>query len=505
VCTEAKEAFDISLTWYKCKGIDISLFHDISLGYVFQVYIYEKLYPKANSVDEFLSLTKVIKHLGYDWQVRFFHSKLLPIPKVKQYDVIMIYDVNNKPMIKNLNLVAEELLKRKISVAALTVDSKIKSQILPNIPVFFLSKFYNFSLEKDVYKNAKLIRDRLRQYENCVLSNFKRKRYISDKSIEKALKYYYQQIPQALREIFSAEQFLKEISPKIILSSSDAHRISRMIILLAKKKGIKTFVIQHGASVWEYAYIPVTADKIFVWGEESKKWFIDRGTPTNKLIITGCPRYDSLKFEGEKYIKEFKRFSRNLPNICLFTNPIDLSTNRRILKAFLSLPKKLFKKIFVKIHPSENKNFYEKLISSNLKENQVKILHSVGISKELEPGDIAIVGNSTIGIEAIAQGLILVNLELKGFPNPIPYSKYDAGLIADEHSLRDAIKSALLIRASQERYSEYIHNCEVFLKNYLYTLDGKATTRITDFIEQNLINLEEKYENCHIRNPRNSK
>ncbi|AEH44611.1 Ribosomal protein L35 [Thermodesulfatator indicus DSM 15286] len=483
-----KVALNISRNWYICRNEDVSLFANLSLGRILQIYIYEKFYPQANSVANTRNLKNMIKRLGYEWHLRFFHSKALSFKNQKKKqncDVLLIYDVNNKPMIKNLNLVAQELLKRKISVAAVTIDANIKKQISENLSIYFLSEFYTISMEKNIYKKARSIRKQIKQYKDCLISNFKKSAKLPDKFIEQILKFFDKQVTQTVREIVSARAFLKELSPKIIVSSTDAHKISRMLFLLAQQEGIKTFVIQHGAPIWEYAYVPVTANKIFVWGEESKNWFLERGTPSEKIIVTGCPRYDTLSFVVDNLnMNKIEQFLKSCPNICLFTNPIDLSINFRIIKSFLSLPGHFFKNVFLKIHPSEDMNFYKGILKKFPCGKKVKIIHSVGIPEELRPGDIAIVGNSTVGIEAIAKGLILVNLELRGFPNPIPYQRYDVGIFADEDCLVEAVKSAFKRRCSISTYMQYLDKCKNFLENYLYSLDGKATCRIVDFLEK---------------------
>ncbi len=83
----------------------------------------------------------------------FFHSKFIAKSEYKNsfYDILLMYDVNNKPMIENLNLIATELLKKNINLAAITIDNNIRKQIIKGIPVYFLSNFYKLIKEKEVF------------------------------------------------------------------------------------------------------------------------------------------------------------------------------------------------------------------------------------------------------------------------------------------------------------------------------------------------------------------
>ncbi len=112
----------------------------------------------------------------------------------------------------------------------------------------------------------------------------------------------------------------------------------------------------------------------------------------------------------------------------------------------------------------------------------------MGIPLELKYGDIAIVGNSTIGIEAIAKGLILINLELENFPNPIPYKKYKIGVYVREINIKKGVKVALSIR-NAERYLEYLDRCKLFLEKNLYKIGNNSSSIIVNFLETTLLNL----------------
>jgi hypothetical protein len=58
----------------------------------------------------------------------------------------------------------------------------------------------------------------------------------------------------------------------------------------ARSLGIHTVLIQHGFLGQEWLHWPVGADKVCVWGEVDRRWYVGRGLPEDRIEVTGSPR-----------------------------------------------------------------------------------------------------------------------------------------------------------------------------------------------------------------------
>ena len=66
----------------------------------------------------------------------------------------------------------------------------------------------------------------------------------------------------------------KTNNAKGVVLNSDVHKVSRIFTFFCKKNKIKNYVLQHGAPVLDYGYLPVNTEKMFNWGKLSFDWFL---------------------------------------------------------------------------------------------------------------------------------------------------------------------------------------------------------------------------------------
>lgn len=94
--------------------------------------------------------------------------------------------------------------------------------------------------------------------------------------------------------------FTKDINEAdTVIVWNDIYPTEQAIINLAKRRGKKTYVMQHGRRGSSQHFPPfnkeIYADKMLVWGEADKKALIDTGHPANKIIVVGCPILNKIK------------------------------------------------------------------------------------------------------------------------------------------------------------------------------------------------------------------
>ncbi len=105
----------------------------------------------------------------------------------------------------------------------------------------------------------------------------------------------------------SFEILLDKTMPETIVFQHDRRKEYFLFVDIARKKGIKTIVFQHGLTPYkEYvpmadlSYYPLYADEIFVWGDIAYDYFMAKGIELGRIKKIGHFRW-----------KEFNGFNKN--------------------------------------------------------------------------------------------------------------------------------------------------------------------------------------------------
>jgi hypothetical protein len=110
-------------------------------------------------------------------------------------------------------------------------------------------------------------------------------------------------IPQKHNSVFDRLAKEIEVVPSInqcdvVLLWNDVNYLERSIINLAKAKGKKTVVLQHGRKGSSRYYPPfneeIHADKLLVWGDFDKRSLVEAGRDTSRIRVVGSPILDGL-------------------------------------------------------------------------------------------------------------------------------------------------------------------------------------------------------------------
>ena len=109
---------------------------------------------------------------------------------------------------------------------------------------------------------------------------------------------FFNDVPEdfegAGRYYISVVAHIRSLNPRMVVVDEDATPQNRILVLAARELDIPTLIVQHGMFGVKSAFIPMVADHIAVWGEESRKKLIEWGVPDSKITVTGNPKYDKL-------------------------------------------------------------------------------------------------------------------------------------------------------------------------------------------------------------------
>ena len=266
--------------------------------------------------------------------------------------------------------------------------------------------------------------------------------------------------------------FLKNKNIVSVVLNSDVHKISRSFVFYCKKHNIHTYVLQHGAPVGHFGYLPVYADNMFNWGSYSYNWFVKNKTSKQKLIITGTPKTDNI-YPCE--LKDVDLKCRRV-SLLLVLNPIGESLCRLFLKTIYDAIKTSTSnyKVVIKLHPSSNS--YKNLPSEILEGISYQIFHLHDLHSLIKESDIVISTPSTAGSEVIALHKPLLTMIFSEIKYKLAYELYDCDIkFYDVNSLLECLENKEKLTSRMSSYNKFIND-------YFYKLDGSASDRIKSYI-----------------------
>lgn len=267
-----------------------------------------------------------------------------------------------------------------------------------------------------------------------------------------------------------AERFLKSHQQVTdIVLNTDAHKLSRILVLLAKRNRLRTYVIQHGATVLEYGYLPVIADYLLSWGKLSNDWFIQRGTHPDKLVALGTPKMDDfVKYRSETDQKP------EVENVLVVLNPVGDSNVMRMLQIIRGAGLDRDYHLKIKLHPGSVDN--RDLVDEVFEGARVAVIKQGNVHELIHQADVVITTTSTVGNETIALNKPLVQIKMPDIQAVMDYETRDCShLISDADQLKRLIRDKGTLESKKANYPN-------FTSDYFYRLDGKSAERISGFI-----------------------
>jgi glycosyltransferase involved in cell wall biosynthesis len=491
----------LSHGWFRDdRGNDIFEIDNFSFGAISQVYVYKELMSHLSSVassnarpnSRLLSADRAIEFLKFHywgWQIKCVVSKIyermnrLDSTIRDQADVLFIYDVWNTGMIDSLKSLQAQL-PADINAADLSFEPRVYKRLAGSVPgnhFLYPCREIPCDRQKSVNIYVELLR-RYCQHRQQIIEYFQTElgaqANLFIMRLDCLMKNFYRQTASDYGRI---DYILSALSPRIIVMSSDCHKISRMVVFLARRRNIATLVIQHGATVGRHAYVPVYADRIAVWGEISRQWFLANDVPDNKLVITGQPRFDSLYEFNAKAKSKHSLSGTTRPRIVVATSPIKREMDSRVID-IISKGLTPFRNIIapvMKLHPGYGKpEFFASLVKDDGLDWQ--IVRHCDLYELLSEAEAVITTQSTVGLEAIALGKSVIIIDLPEISEAIPYRQYNSAIMV---RTADDLSAAVQMILDNNNQIQDIKKAGCrFIEDYLYRLDGQSTHRVLELI-----------------------
>lgn len=360
------------------------------------------------------------------------------------------------------------------------------------------SIFESFKNKKLFYEMYKKVRNNLKfYYEGIDLK----------KVLEPKINFFFSDYILETFLFFSmVKNAIKKEKPSIILVSGDINPYHRIAIGLGRKKKIPSLYSQHGAAGYSVCSVNKKYDMPperfstspyltmpnyqCVYGEYYKRFFLKYTKySSNNIFITGNPKYDSatnmLTQLDKKTLKKKFGLDKNKKTILFFSIPFNDYQYRDLFldEVYESFRKLEHVEILVKLHPNEIKKSIHKTIILKKGLKNCRIFEDEDIFELGLSSNLVVTGNSTtvMDMAAIKKPIIIFDPSKRDAYSK-QYANMNAGiLVHDSVELSNQIGNIL----KDENFSnKIVKKQKSFIEKFLYKIDGNASKRIVDKIEE---------------------
>ena len=234
----------------------------------------------------------------------------------------------------------------------------------------------------------------------------------------------------------------------MLITLDDAQQNGRAATILCKNRNIQTLFLRNtdmnifkdGKRNWEiFALNKIYSDKFAIYGELSKKIGLEHKIDSEKLVMTGNPRYEGL------FKMETKGDKNNILIILsgiastAWTTFYSISLVLKYEKMFRQVLKslaKLDKKVTIKLHPNQDSIINVQKITNEILPNAT-ILKNANTYDLISKSDVVISPPSSVITEALILNKPVFLFKFLENDSGIPYEKYNAVVATDDENMID--------------------------------------------------------------------
>lgn len=281
--------------------------------------------------------------------------------------------------------------------------------------------------------------------------------------------------------VAEAKVVLAKLRPRLLVLPVDQLLTGSAACVAARELGIATLVLLHGA-VSPYN-VPLTADRMGVWGDVSRDQLVALGVPPDDLVILGSPRHDHFPAPVPPDVKTRLRSALGLPDLpvmVFFSNGNDPRRNSHeavagcaawLDEAAARLRGQM--SFIVRLHPNEDGGFYKDC--SHLR----VFKHEADLATTLAGADVCGALCSTTLLDALLYGKPVLQFYADGWPDLADnWRRGLAKRVANANELAEVLAGGLndgwqALAASQAARVESV-----------FAYRGAATQRVADYIAE---------------------
>ncbi|NJR49035.1 MAG: hypothetical protein HC780_05125 [Leptolyngbyaceae cyanobacterium CSU_1_3] len=295
----------------------------------------------------------------------------------------------------------------------------------------------------------------------------------------------HHQITQLLLRTQQIKSELSILRPDAILLFADNHFPVQSYVLVARKKGIPTIMSQHGLDCEHYCLGEAYADVISVWGKSRLQRYQDQSTwQPAKIQVNGNPEYDHLTLptqldrSGDYWLWATRP---HRPEKCYIPSR-NSQEGIQILEALLAaLARSPSSHLVIKPHPLDDLELYQSYIQGHSACDRV-VLSSEPVRSLFPEARVVISEDSTIGLEAMFFGKIVIHAHFAASEPVMPFVSYNAAFPGySSKMLQMALEEVEQLSEAQQH--QLFAGQRRFLEDYAGVCDGQAQARVAALIQ----------------------
>jgi len=297
-------------------------------------------------------------------------------------------------------------------------------------------------------------------------------------------------LPQIKCAIDELERMFEKKRPNAVILWTDRVAFERATVLVARKHGVKSIVLQHGIIAnpvfeknWMIGYLPIMADVLVVWSQKAKELLVKNGASASKIVVTGNPNFDTIlkrKYSPEKLKARIGCGNRRLVT---FAGGIAMPGNdpATSVSLLLDLVKELpgcF--LAIRPHPSDN-TVFEKLVAEKGMRGNAAVLRNrdCGLYELFNASSVVLMHGSTVGLEAMVLGKPVIDFDLNELSKEETF--YPKGAVLQARSKKECGKAIETILTGQT--AEMDRERKAFVEENSFKCDGKTSERILEMVK----------------------
>ncbi len=215
------------------------------------------------------------------------------------------------------------------------------------------------------------------------------------------------------RRYESCKILVSAIKPKAVLTEYDREILTSCLLSAAKHFQIPTYTMVHGVMNVTFAYTPLIADKVLVWGDRNAEQFAEAGVNPDQIRVTGAPQLSKKTLPDRTVIcKTVLEISPSAKIALLATNPAIPEDRHALVSVFAEALSGLADLCgIVRIHPSEDLSLYndQRILYPHIRFCSNKEL---SLEEALSAADVICTFNSAFSIDALINDkpLVIINI-----------------------------------------------------------------------------------------------
>lgn len=246
--------------------------------------------------------------------------------------------------------------------------------------------------------------------------------------------------PRQTRLLDEIDSHFHRIRPNAIVLDEDATPMPRAAIAVARRHGIPSLVVQHGAPACRFGFAPLAADRVLVWGHAAQRQLEQWGVSSDRIRVTGSPLHEALfRRLANDTGGTGQSMSADRPRRILLLATVPPRDDRpdsialhlthatyagMLRTAFGAVARLDRAELIVKLHPRSPDDPAVRQTQAEFPQVRAKIVHAEPLEHWLCQVDCVLSCISSAGIDAALSGLPVVQLLPEGCGDVLPHAEW---------------------------------------------------------------------------------